>query len=116
MRNLGAREEDLVLIGRGHCNRPCVAAGPIKEIWRTVADATRRGYVLEANWDAEAGQRRIFAKGVIRQNRTAICRGGGQRADRRSGWDMGVLKIRRDGPRRRIVCIDQGKECRIVLE
>src|SRR5215472_6938887 len=116
MRNLSTGKVDFVLVRRGQSNRPRVAAGAVKEIWRAARCVAGRRDVLEADRDAETRQRRLIAKGVIRQNGAAIGRCGGKCADRRGGRNMCVLEIRRDSPRCRIISIDQGKERRIVLE
>src|SRR6516225_11499390 len=103
MGDLGAREEDLVLIGRRQGYRPGAAAGTVQQIWRAIGKAAGTGYILKANGQAEARQRRVVGKTVIGQYRPAIGRCGSERADRRGGRDMGVLEIRCYGPGRRIV-------------
>ena len=113
---LGARKEDLVLIGRRQGYRPRVAPGTVQQIRRAICEVARRGDVFEANGHAEPGERRVFAKAVIGQYCSAISRRGGKCADRGVSWYVRVLEIRSDGPRRRVVIINESKKCLVVLE
>src|ERR1700730_368263 len=58
MGELGAREEDLVPIGRGHGYRPCIAARTVKQIGGAIGDAAGARNILEPSRKTEARQPR----------------------------------------------------------
>src|ERR1700738_5632207 len=96
---LGARKEDLVLMGRRQGYRPRVAPGTVQQIRCAICEVARRGDVFEANGQAEPGERRLFAKAVIGQYSSAISRSGGKCSDRRRAWYVRIVEIWRTDPR-----------------
>src|SRR5215831_20164086 len=71
VRNLRPGKEDLVLISRCKGYRPCLAAGTIQKIGRSISKTAGRADILEANRQANARQEGLIAEAVICQDRPA---------------------------------------------